>query len=92
MLSDPRQVERDFQEDLKKVRVTRRVRLGMVAGVAAVALFQTDYQRLETVALVLGVLGASLLLVLWLATRDTARAQARYDSRRFKVPVPKSKK
>ena len=89
---DPRRAETEFQADLAKVRRTRRTRLGMVAGVAVVALFQARYDRFETIALILGLILACVLAVVSVARLDMKRAERRYDSQRFRVPVRKSKK
>jgi cytochrome c-type biogenesis protein CcmH/NrfF len=85
--------------DLRKIRVTTRMRLGVVAGVVIVGLFQTrfpDLVGLDTLTAasilawtalpVLMLAVAGVFVVVALARRDIKRKEAEYESKRFRIP------
>ena len=104
MLLDPRRAEENFETDRAKIRVAVRIRLGIVVGLVAVGLFQTDYNiqpdaDVVTTVLhfvidakpVLGIGAAGLLLVFGLAQRDLKRARDLYESKTLRVPTRKTR-
>lgn len=102
VLLNPRREEENLEVARAKIRATTRMRLGIVAGVLIIGIFQTklpglsgdgvaaDAQELLRTAMPLVFLAvAGVLVVLGLARRDLRRVEAAYDAKRFRVPKRK---
>jgi len=105
MLLDPRRAEENLKADLAKIRMTARMRFGIVAGVVIVGLLQTNFDvppgltfselapiYLRILAPVLGLAGIGVLVVFALARRDIKAAHTRFESQTFRVPKRKSRR
>ena len=102
MLINPQRAQQNLDDALAKIRMTLRMRLGLVAGVIIVGLSQTtfysdaaangdvlrDYFKAAVPVLGIAVLG--LFLVIALSRLDIKHARDVYDSQRFRIPIRKS--
>ncbi len=93
MVLELKRAESNYNADLLKIRVAVRTRLGIVAGVVIVGIFQVNYEGqplLQAVAPLLGIAAFGVLAVFAFAARDKKRAQEVYDSSRLHVPSRKT--
>jgi len=104
MALNPRLEEERLAAELTKVRQTTRMRLGIVAGILIIGVFQTNFPALsgpEPLVVAGNVLRAvmplvflavaGVLVVVGLARRDMKRAEAAFESKRFRVPKRKKR-
>lgn len=95
----PGRDEENLAADLAKIRATARMRLGVVAGVVIVGLFQTRFPDVAGVDMmtaartlvrtglpVLMLAVAGVFVVVALARRDIKRKVAEHESKRFRIP------
>jgi hypothetical protein len=96
-LLNPQRAQENLDADLAKIRTKMRMRLGIVAGVVIVGLFQTNFDfafdipsYFRAALPVLGLAVAGVLVVVALTLRDTKKARDRFESQRFRIPKRKS--
>ena len=93
MRLDPKRAEENFKADRAKIRTTVRMRIGIVAGIVIIGIFQTNFDTQPPAQALLplfGVAAVGLFVVFALAYRDKKRAQDVYVSGRFHVPTRKT--
>ncbi len=102
MVASPRRAEENLEADLALVRAQVRMRLGVVAAIVLVGLYQTNFETapaggagfgamLSAALPVLGIAVAGALIVFALGWRDAKQVRAKHEPNLFRVPKRKTR-